>query len=41
MGEELIDISANWSDYVIEQLQQQMTDDAQELRNITPLKKAQ
>ncbi|MBU76115.1 MAG: hypothetical protein CMK63_03870 [Pseudoalteromonadaceae bacterium] len=41
MGEELIDISANWSDYVIDQLQKQMVDDAKELENITPLKKAQ
>lgn len=41
MGEELIDISANWNDIVLEHLQKQMSDDVQELKHITPLKKAQ
>lgn len=41
MGEELIDISSNWSDVVMEQLQKQMDEDSQELMNIAPLKKAQ
>ena len=39
MGEELIEISTNWD--FIEQMQKQMDEEARELPDITPLKKAQ
>lgn len=39
MGEELIEISTNWD--FIEHMQQQMDEEAKELEQVTPLRKAQ